>query len=85
MLSIDNTYSADDLVAWAGKVEALLAAAGDPRPVAWVLELKIDGVAVSLTYDGGCLALAATRGNGTVGDDITHNARTIRDLSLIHI
>ena len=82
MLSIDNTYSADDLVAWAGKVEALLAAAGDPRPVAWVLELKIDGVAVSLTYDGGCLALAATRGNGTVGDDITHNARTIRDLPL---
>ena len=82
MLSIDNTYSADDLVAWAGKVEALLAAAGDPRPVAWVLELKIDGVAVSLTYDAGCLALAATRGNGTVGDDITHNARTIRDLPL---
>lgn len=82
MLSIDNTYSADDLVVWAGKVEALLAAAGDPRPVAWVLELKIDGVAVSLTYDAGCLALAATRGNGTVGDDITHNARTIRDLPL---
>ena len=82
MLSIDNTYSADDLVAWAGKVEALLAAAGDPRPVAWVLELKIDGVAVSLTYDAGVLALAATRGNGTVGDDITHNARTIRDLPL---
>ncbi len=82
MLSIDNTYSADDLVAWAGKVEALLAAGGDPRPVAWVLELKIDGVAVSLTYDDGVLALAATRGNGSVGDDITHNARTIRDLPL---
>ena len=82
MLSIDNTYSADDLVAWAGKVEALLAAAGDTRPVAWVLELKIDGVAVALTYDTGALVLAATRGNGTVGDDITHNARTIRDLPL---
>ena len=82
MLSIDNTYSADDLVAWAGKVEALLAAAGDPRPVAWVLELKIDGVALALTYDDGGLALAATRGNGSVGDDITHNARTIRDLPL---
>ncbi len=82
MLSIDNTYSADDLVAWAGKVEAFLAAAGDPRPVAWILELKIDGVAVAVTYERGALVLAATRGNGTVGDDITHNARTIRDLPL---
>ncbi len=82
MLSMDNTYSADDLAAWAKRVQKLLADGGDARPPQWVLELKIDGVAVSLTYERGGLALAATRGNGTVGDDITHNARTIRDLPL---
>ena len=82
MLSMENTYSADDLVKWARRVEKLLADSGDPNPPAWVLELKIDGVAVSVTYERGSLALAATRGNGTVGDDVTHNARTIRDLPL---
>ncbi|RLS32160.1 MAG: NAD-dependent DNA ligase LigA [Planctomycetota bacterium] len=80
MLSIDNTYSAADLAAWGKKVEKLLA--DSALPVAWVLELKIDGVAVSLTYEHGLLVQAATRGNGTVGDDITHNARTIHGLPL---
>ena len=82
MLSMDNTYSAEDLVAWGRKVEKLIADSGDSRPVAWVLELKIDGVAVSVTFERGNLVLAATRGNGAVGDDISHNARTIRDLPL---
>ena len=58
-----------------------VAAAHGPR-IDWILELKIDGVAVSLTYERGLLALAATRGNGVVGDDITHNVRTIHGVPL---
>ncbi|MFM8635595.1 MAG: NAD-dependent DNA ligase LigA [Planctomycetia bacterium] len=83
MLSIDNTYSAEDLTAWGRRVEKLLHGEGHARePIEWVLELKIDGVAVSLTYVGGMLDLAATRGNGVVGDDITHNVRTIHGVPL---
>ena len=82
MLSIDNTYSTTDLKAWGKRTEKLLRDAGDARPIEWVLELKIDGVAVALTYEAGQLSLAATRGNGTVGDDITHNARTIPAIPL---
>ena len=84
MLSIDNTYSAEDLVAWGRRVEKLLreGEAEGGEPIAWVLELKIDGVAVSLTYDAGGLSRAATRGNGVVGDDITHNVRTIHGVPL---
>ena len=83
MMSIDNTYGVDDLRAWGRRVEKLLAEGGDTRPPRYVLELKIDGVAVSLTYEQGLLALAATRGNGVVGDDITHNVRTIRGVPLV--
>jgi DNA ligase (NAD+) len=84
MLSIDNTYSVDDLATWGRRVEKLLheEAGHATEPIRWVLELKIDGVAVSLTYDCGGLARAATRGNGTVGDDITHNVRTIHGVPL---
>ena len=83
MMSIDNTYGIDDLQAWGRRVEKLLAEAGDARPPRFVLELKIDGVAVSLTYEAGRLVLAATRGNGVTGDDITHNARTIPGVPLV--
>ena len=83
MMSIDNTYGVDDLRAWGRRVAKLLAEAGDARPPRYVLELKIDGVAVSLTYDAGRLALAATRGNGVTGDDITHNVRTIPGVPLV--
>jgi DNA ligase (NAD+) len=83
MLSIDNTYSVEDLAAWGHRVEKLLHAEGGAKePIRWVLELKIDGVAVSLTYEEGLLSLAATRGNGVVGDDITHNVRTIPGIPL---
>ncbi len=90
MLSIDNTYSIEDLAAWGRRVEKLLPAEGRAtegegyakEPIQWVLELKIDGVAVSLTYENGLLALAATRGNGLIGDDITHNVRTIHGVPL---
>jgi DNA ligase (NAD+) len=83
MMSIDNTYGVDDLRAWGRRVEKLLVEAGDERPPRFVLELKIDGVAVSLTYEAGRLVLAATRGNGVTGDDITHNARTIPGVPLV--
>ncbi len=82
MMSIDNTYGIDDLAAWGKRVEKLLADAGHEGPVEWVLELKIDGVAMSLTYDRGRLALGATRGNGVTGDDVTHNVRTIHGVPL---
>jgi DNA ligase (NAD+) len=78
MLSIDNTYSADDLRKYGRRIEKLLPG----ETVEWVVELKIDGAAVSLTYEGGRLVQAATRGNGEVGDDITHNVRTMADVPL---
>jgi DNA ligase (NAD+) len=83
MMSIDNTYGVDDLRAWGKRVVKLLAEGGDDRPPRWLLELKIDGVAVSLTYEAGLLELAATRGNGVTGDDITHNTRTIPGVPLV--
>ncbi len=78
MLSIDNTYSIDELRAYGRRTEKLLAG----EPIEWVVELKIDGVAVSLLYEGGRLVRGLTRGNGKVGDDITHNMRTVRDVPL---
>lgn len=83
MMSIDNTYGVDDLRAWGRRVEKILVEAGGQKPPRWVLELKIDGVAISLTYEVGRLVLAATRGNGVTGDDITHNARTIPGIPLV--
>jgi DNA ligase (NAD+) len=83
MLSIDNTYSRDELQAAMKRIEKSLAPTlGKGETVAWVMEYKIDGVAGSIRYENGNLAVALTRGNGVVGDDITHNVRTIRDLPL---
>lgn len=78
MLSIDNTYSVEELREFAARTNKLL----DGEPVTWVVEYKIDGVAVSLRYENGLLVQGATRGNGIVGDDITHNVRTIGDVPL---
>ncbi len=78
MLSIDNTYSRAELKAYFDRTEKLL----DGQSIQWVMEYKIDGVAASVRYENGKLAIALTRGNGVVGDDITHNIRTIRDLPL---
>lgn len=78
MLSIENTYSIEDLRAFLLRVEKQLAG----EAVEWVVELKIDGVAVSAIYEDGLLARGATRGNGQVGDEITHNLRTISNLPL---
>lgn len=78
MLSIDNTYSRGELTAYFQRTEKLLPG----QCVQWVMEYKIDGVAASLIYENGTLTQALTRGNGEVGDDITHNIRTIRGLPL---
>ncbi len=78
MLSIDNTYSLEELQSYGRRIEKLLPG----EAIEWIVELKIDGVAVSVLYEGGQLARAATRGNGQVGDDITHNVRTLPDVPL---
>jgi DNA ligase (NAD+) len=75
MLSLDNAFSQDELLAWGKRTEKAVDAVD-----AYVCELKIDGVAVSLQYERGRLVRAATRGNGTVGDDITPNVRTIENV-----
>ncbi len=76
MLSLDNTYSEEEVGAFYRRMEKLLP--NGKIPV--VVEPKVDGVAVSLLYEEGRLKYAATRGDGTTGDDITQNIRTIRTL-----
>jgi len=78
MLSIDNSYDADMVRDFDTRVRKLL---GGAR-VRYVVEPKIDGVAVSATFENGLLVLGATRGDGEKGDDITHNLRTVRGLPL---
>lgn len=78
MMSIDNSYSADDLREFDKRVRKILAGA----PVRYVVELKIDGVAMSLTYIDGTFTVGATRGDGEQGDDVTHNLRTMSDVPL---
>ena len=78
MLSIDNTYSLDELKKYGERVAKLLPG----EQIEWVVELKVDGVAVSLIYEDGLLTHGVTRGNGRVGDDITHNVRTIKSIPL---
>ncbi len=82
MLSIDNTYQYDDLLAWHGRVLKGLGREDGATTVDYVVEPKIDGVAVSLRYEDRRLVLAATRGDGQRGDDITHNIRTLRAVPL---
>ncbi len=78
MLSIDNTYSAAEL----RKFDADVRKALGGGPVAYMAELKIDGVSLSLTYVDGQLQTAATRGDGEIGDDVTHNVKTIAAIPL---
>ena len=79
MLSMDNTYNADELRAFDERVRKGLGS----DDYDYVVELKIDGVAVSLRYENGVLVTAATRGNGEVGDDVTANVRTIKAVPLV--
>src|SRR5947209_13874430 len=78
MLSIDNTYNAAELREFDKRVRKLLPG----EAVTYVVELKIDGVAISLTFEDGLFTVGATRGDGEKGDDVTHNLKTIPDLPL---
>jgi DNA ligase (NAD+) len=78
MMSLDNVYSVEDLEEFGRRVEKLLPG----RKIAYVAELKIDGLGISLLYREGVLARAVTRGDGVQGDDVTSNVRTIRSLPL---
>jgi DNA ligase (NAD+) len=75
MLSLDNAFSEDELTGWAERVER---DAGGP--VSYLCELKIDGLAINLTYRDGRLVRAATRGDGRTGEDVTANVRTMQDV-----
>ncbi|MFH1723928.1 MAG: NAD-dependent DNA ligase LigA [Elusimicrobiota bacterium] len=78
MLSLDNSYSADDIRAWDERVRKGLGR----DPSAYVVEAKIDGVSLSLTYESGRLVLGGTRGDGRTGEDVTPNVRAIRAIPL---
>ncbi len=78
MLSMDNTYNSDELIAFDKRVAKQL---GD-EAYDYVVELKIDGLAISLRYEDATLVTAATRGNGEVGDNVTANVRTIKAVPL---
>jgi len=78
MFSLDNAFDVDELEAWQERVVRGLGRAPD----AYSCEPKIDGLAVSVVYEGGILTRAATRGDGVVGEDITANVRTIRAIPL---
>jgi DNA ligase (NAD+) len=75
MMSLDNAFTDDELVAWAERTER---DAGGP--VRYLCELKVDGLAINLTYEKGKLVRAATRGDGRTGEDVTGNVRTIREI-----
>ncbi|MFA6242303.1 MAG: NAD-dependent DNA ligase LigA [Candidatus Hydrogenedentales bacterium] len=78
MLSIDNTYNEDELRAFDQRV-----CKGLSEPPRYVVELKVDGVAITLRYEGGRFVRAATRGDGTRGDNVTANVKTIRAVPLV--
>jgi DNA ligase (NAD+) len=80
MLSIDNTYNVDEIREWDARVRRGLTAG---EPIRYVVELKVDGVAVSLRYEAGVFVLGATRGDGERGDDITANLKTVRGIPLV--
>ncbi|MGE3820103.1 MAG: NAD-dependent DNA ligase LigA, partial [Isosphaeraceae bacterium] len=80
MLSIDNTYNDEEIREWDARVRKGL---NPGEPVRYVVELKVDGVAVSLRYERGVFTLGATRGDGERGDDVTANLKTIRDIPLL--
>jgi DNA ligase (NAD+) len=78
MLSLDNSYSIEDLRDWAKRCEKL----AEGRAFDYVAELKIDGLSISLIYENGLLTRGVTRGDGTRGEVVTANVRTIRSIPL---
>ena len=79
MYSLEDVFSLEELTEWMGRAEASVEKQQGPAPQ-WLTELKIDGLAVNLLYRDGVLVRAATRGDGTTGEDITHNVATIKDI-----
>ena len=75
MLSLDNAFSREEIEAWAARVQRGIGAGARCS-----CELKIDGIAVALTYENGVLTKGATRGDGRIGEDITANVRTVRSV-----
>jgi DNA ligase (NAD+) len=83
MLSLDNAYSAEEVAAFDARVRRGLAGEEEgPARVAYVAELKVDGLSISLTYEDGQLVRGVTRGDGFRGEDVTANVRTIRAIPL---
>jgi len=78
MLSLDNTYNVDDLRNWERRVHEL----SGRKDVDYVCELKLDGMSLALLYDNGRLVRGITRGDGTIGEDVTLNVRTVRSIPL---
>ena len=79
MLSLDNTYSEDEVWEWEEKVKRMLKT---KLHLDYMAELKIDGVSCSLVYENGIFSLGATRGNGEIGEDITNNLKTVKSIPL---
>ncbi len=80
MISLGNAFTEDDLGEWEARIARLVG--DDAQRAGYVSELKIDGAAVSLTYQHGVFTVGTTRGNGTVGEIVTTNLRTLRDVPL---
>src|SRR5690242_1723723 len=80
MLSLGNAFDEEGLRAWRERVVRLL---GDDAPIAYVVEPKIDGLAIALTYEHGRFVRGATRGDGEVGEDVTANLRTVSSIPLV--
>jgi DNA ligase (NAD+) len=79
MLSLENANGAEELATWLERVGRTV---DDPGALAWVAEHKIDGLSISLRYEDGVLVRGATRGDGAIGEDVTVNLRTVREIPL---
>ncbi len=78
MLSLSNTYNEQEILDWDERIKKLLT----DRPYEYICEIKFDGISLSVSYENGMLKKAVTRGDGTQGDDITTNVKTLRSLPL---
>ncbi|MDQ6752315.1 MAG: NAD-dependent DNA ligase LigA [Actinomycetota bacterium] len=80
MYSLEDVFSLEELQVWISRAQASVDKMGGQPEPRWLTELKIDGLAVNLLYRDGKLIRAATRGDGTTGEDITHNVLTLKDI-----